>query len=107
MAADSDENMDIDDMLWSDSDESDFSGFNSDDLPCDLELLSENGSSENEDEDVGPGQWTLNDRSNTVKHGFTGPRPGPNVALAKESREIDFFLFILSIEPDPVPCDAD
>lgn len=73
--------------------ESNFSGFESDDLPlADLiESDDENGDSDKENESVVEDEnWTVNDRSDRAKKPFCGPEPGPRFDLDPDQSEWNF-----------------
>lgn len=75
---------------------SEFSGFDSDDLPSDLDasILS----SEESDEEVEVrDNWVQNDRRPRRKQPFSGPEPGPTIDLGPEAREVDFFMLFFPV----------
>ena len=77
---------------YSDTD-SDFSGFESDDLPI-ADLISENETSDSEsDSDISDDRqvnWSVNDRTPRAKLDFDGPEPGPTTDLGPDCNEWDF-----------------
>ena len=84
--------------METDSDnESDFSGFESDDLPLadlvdsDEELNDEQNDSDKENEPVrDDDKWTENDHSDHPNQAFRGPEPGPRFDIDPDQNEWDF-----------------
>lgn len=80
-----------------DSDESDFSGYSSDEVDSDRAQSSGNddsdrSGSESENEGGPAERWVVNDRTARPKSQFFGPVPGANAVLGPDENELDFFL---------------